>query len=234
MIGIYKITNLKTGQSYIGQSNNLERRRNEHMSWPGARQEIDLAIRQNAPDDFKFEILEYCKEEELDDLEKYWIEYYNTFENGYNKTKGGQNQYCGNPILTKEDVIQIRIAYANLASRKETYQLYKDRISEGGFNHIWDGSRWGGIMPEVYSEENKKYHATHHRFQAGEDNFGAKLTNEEVLKIRTRYVNESARQIWEDYKDLYTYQSFQQILTGVKYKNLPIYKKSKKVWINNE
>ena len=32
MIGIYKITNLFTGESYIGQSTNLERRLREHRN----------------------------------------------------------------------------------------------------------------------------------------------------------------------------------------------------------
>ena len=30
MIGIYKIVNIKTGKTYVGQSNNIERRFKEH------------------------------------------------------------------------------------------------------------------------------------------------------------------------------------------------------------
>ncbi len=32
MIGIYKITNILTNESYIGQSTNIERRKNEHFN----------------------------------------------------------------------------------------------------------------------------------------------------------------------------------------------------------
>ena len=36
--------------------------------------------------------------------EKYWIEYYNSFYQGYNKTKGGSGEYYVNPKVTVEDV----------------------------------------------------------------------------------------------------------------------------------
>ena len=67
---------------------------------------------------FIFEIIEICDSSLLDEREKYWISFYNSFYDGYNRTKGGQNQYCGHPKLTKEDVEHIRIAY-NLHEEKE-------------------------------------------------------------------------------------------------------------------
>lgn len=87
-------------------------------------------------------------------------------------------------------------------------------------------------MPEVYTKENKDFHTNRTRFQKGENHPLAKLTDEEVILIRKRYVTETATQIWQDYKNKYTLGSFKQILTGVKYSNLPIYKKQEKRWIN--
>ena len=229
MIGIYKIENKINGKIYIGQSNNLERRKTEHFNG-STKQEIDRAIVEEGKENFTFTVIEYCKESELDALEQYWIAYYDSYYNGYNHTKGGQNSFCGHPILTKEDIIHIREAYAAHQRRKNIYLLYKDKISEGGFNHIWDGSRWGDIMPEVYTQENKE---NQHKLRCvGENNGMSKLSNEEVIKIRQRYQTETARQIWQDYKHLYSYGSFQQVLNGYKYKELPIYKKSEKRWIN--
>lgn len=92
MIGIYKITNTKNGKSYIGQSANVEMRLQQHKrsleksakSWYlQARKESDSI------DDFTFEILQECKLEELDELEEYWVDYYNSYSNGYNQTKDG-------------------------------------------------------------------------------------------------------------------------------------------------
>lgn len=231
MIGIYKITNILNNKSYIGQSVNLERRKNEHFSG-NTKQYIDEEIALVGKEYFTFEILEYCTQDKLNELEQYWINYYDSFYNGYNKTKGGEYQYCGRPIITKEDVIEIRIAYKNHERRKDVYLKYKDKLSEGGFNHIWDGTTWRYIMPEIYTEENKKM--SRQNGQRGENNGQALLSDEEVIHIRERYVNETASQIWQDYSDKYTLGSFKQILIGVKYSHLPIYKKVEKRWINND
>ena len=85
-------------------------------------------------------------------------------------------------------------------------------------------------MPEVYNAENKAYYKKKGRFQPGDGN----LSDAEVIELRKRYVNETAEQIWQDYKNLYTLGSFKQVLQGVKYKHLPIYKKQQKKWINTE
>ena len=60
----------------------------------------------------------------------------------------------------------------------------------------------------------------------------AKFTTDEVLQMRERYVNEDARSIYNDYQDRCSYQTLQQILWGRTYKDLPVYKKKQKVWVN--
>jgi hypothetical protein len=85
-------------------------------------------------------------------------------------------------------------------------------------------------MPEVFTQENKKYYI--YSNSIGEKGTSAKFTNEEIIEIRKRYVNESAKKIYEDYKDKVSFQSFQQILWGRYYSELPIYKKREKKWIN--
>ena len=85
-------------------------------------------------------------------------------------------------------------------------------------------------MPEVYTDENKKYYSR--EATNGEKNDKAKFTNEEVLQCRKRYVNETAKQIYQDFKDRCKYSSFQHILMGTYYKDLPIYLKKEKKWIN--
>ena len=50
-------------------------------------------------ENFNFETIENCELKQLDDRERYWIQYYNTYNNGYNLTQGGQSgndfyKYC--------------------------------------------------------------------------------------------------------------------------------------------
>lgn len=84
--GIYKIENKKTGQIYIGQSKNIERRFRHHCRVPM----IDLAIANEGVENFHFDILEEVDEEYLLEREKYWIKGYGVAENPYH-----YNQYGG-------------------------------------------------------------------------------------------------------------------------------------------
>lgn len=115
--------------------------------------------------------------------------------------------------LTSKDVENIRIRYNNLERRKEVYELYKDRIGESGFGKIWKGESWQHIMPEVYTEENKEFHL-HNTGNSGSSNGRARLTEEDVYNIRLRRKNgENRKTVYEDYKDLLTFGSFNNVWT---------------------
>ena len=236
MIGIYKITNKLNGKVYIGQSNNIERRFKEHINKrTTAWSSIRPAILKYGVENFSFEVLEECSIEELNKREEYWIKYYGSFgEKGYNLNPGGDQsslgQHNGRALLKDEDVILIRKAYQNRSRRKDVYEQFKDRITFHTFAAIWDGSQWCHIMPEVYTEENRRYYSR--EATNGENSPTAAFTNEEVLMLRQRYVKETAKEIHEDYKDRCSYKTLQQILWGRQYKDVPIYKKKKKEWIN--
>lgn len=99
--GIYKIENLINGKVYIGQSNDIKRRWYHHKrdsikeTSPSYNYPLYRAFRKYGIDNFKFEIIEECLEEELNDKEIYYIELYTSFigfkdSNGYNQTLGGE------------------------------------------------------------------------------------------------------------------------------------------------
>lgn len=91
IIGIYKVTNLINGKSYIGQSINIEGRFKSHKLGKRSSKYLQKEIKQYGLENFKFEILEECLEKDLDKRETYWISYYNSYSaNGYNKTNGGK------------------------------------------------------------------------------------------------------------------------------------------------
>lgn len=90
MTGIYKITNQLNGKCYIGQSIHIEQRWQEHLYTTSNCTLLKYALHKYGVDNFKFEVLEECTQQELNQREQYWIEYYNSFgENGYNLTRGG-------------------------------------------------------------------------------------------------------------------------------------------------
>ena len=232
MIGIYKITKKENGKSYIGQSNDIERRIKEHQYKTDLA--IELAIRKYGIDAFNYEVLEQCSLEELDAKEIYWIQHYNTFKGfGYNCNKGGgdsRGENNGRTNLTNEDVAYIRECYDLHKRRKEVYKQFKDKISFSAFASIWDGTTWKDIKPEVYTKENKEYYMYH--ATDGGSSEGAILTDEEVMNCRNRYIKETAKEIYKDFENRISYQTLQQILWGRHYKHLPIYSKKKKEWIN--
>ena len=76
MVGIYKITNTENGKIYIGQSVDIGHRKacHEYDLKNGRHHNCHLqrAYNQN-PSVFRFEIICKCKEEELNDLEIFFI-----------------------------------------------------------------------------------------------------------------------------------------------------------------
>lgn len=95
---IYKITNKLNGKLYIGQtSRTVEERWKEHQR-DCARREFEIrplyrAINKYGIDNFSIETIE--ETDNPNEREKFWIEYYDSFKNGYNATLGGD----GKPYL---------------------------------------------------------------------------------------------------------------------------------------
>lgn len=227
MIGIYKITNKVNGNSYIGLSTDIERRWKDHKNEYNWKREFNKtlyqAFQKYGLENFTFEVLEECSPIELSEKEKYYINLYDTYKNGYNNTTGGENNKGeGHPKhkLDKEDIIDIRTRYNNLEKKQEVYQLYKNRIGESGFHKIWNYETWKGIMEEVYTPENKLFHA-HNTANKGSKNGRSKLNEDEVRQIRLRRKNgDKLLDVYQDYSNKLTYKSFTNVWTYQNWKNI--------------
>ena len=92
---IYKVTNKLNNKIYIGQTiQNLSERKAKHY-YKARQKEYDThfinALRKYPEESFIWEIIDQANsQEELDSKEKYWIQYYNSINDGYNTKDGGE------------------------------------------------------------------------------------------------------------------------------------------------
>ena len=109
MIGIYKITNDITGKVYIGQSVDIFRRWKQHqehcLHYELSKEDWHIDLYNN-PQNYSFKVIEVCSKEELDTKEIYWINYYNSFNDGLNKTSGGRNREQFNKVINKSYIME--------------------------------------------------------------------------------------------------------------------------------
>lgn len=138
--GIYRITNLLNGKSYVGQSVHIEERWKRHRYCPKEASHLSLYqdIKKFGIENFRFEILEECLIEQLNEKEVYWIKTLNTYFDGYNNTRGGSGFYSGHPVrLSEEDIIEIidLLQHSTILQKDiaTMFQVGEDTISE--INH---------------------------------------------------------------------------------------------------
>nr|DAF87313.1 MAG TPA: intron associated endonuclease [Siphoviridae sp. ctnPP24] len=91
--GIYKITNINDMKCYVGQSVDIANRFTQHCRCGcGIKTPKDnklyAAMLKDGLDQFTFEIVEICPQEELNEKEKYYIDVYNSVNYGFNSQDG--------------------------------------------------------------------------------------------------------------------------------------------------
>jgi hypothetical protein len=93
--GIYKITNVETGECYIGQATNTASRWIDHAKCglgidTPANNKLYKAMQEYGLWSFSWELLEECPREQLNEKEKYYIGLYDSYNFGYNSTIGNK------------------------------------------------------------------------------------------------------------------------------------------------
>jgi group I intron endonuclease len=91
--GIYKITNQKTKECYIGQAVDIASRWKQHAKCmldidTPAGNKLYKAAQEYGIWNFSWEILEECPHEQLNEKEQYYIDLYDSYNFGYNQNKG--------------------------------------------------------------------------------------------------------------------------------------------------
>lgn len=145
---IYVITNLNNNKQYVGQTltHRLNHgkyrpfgskgRFNDHISEALCNSKtkqcryLNNAIRKHGRNAFKFEMIERCPKEILDNKETLYIQEYNTlYPNGYNLTKGGKTLWKVDFKDTSDNIESIKQP-RNTKKKDETKTLISSRLKE--------------------------------------------------------------------------------------------------------
>lgn len=93
--GIYKITNLITNDTYIGQSNDIATRWKAHIKCglgidAPATNKLYINMQEYGVWNFTFELLQKCSKDKLNEKQRFWIEMYQSDKFSLNSTKGNK------------------------------------------------------------------------------------------------------------------------------------------------
>lgn len=132
---IYKITNTINGKSYIGQTiQNVKERFYQHCATKCSRavsnMAIHRAIKKYGKSNFTVEVIEEIDSANLNDRERYWIKYYNSYNNGYNSTKGGQEGCKPFKDLDVESIIKEYNTGKSLRTLGTIFKVDKQTIKD--------------------------------------------------------------------------------------------------------
>jgi len=92
------------------------------------------------------------------------------------------NQFASG-VLEYDEVVNLRIRYANGEYWRTVYEDYKDRYSDDiTFWNVYYGNYYKLVMPEIFTKELRHYHSG--LSKQGILNGRSKLTESDVIKIR--------------------------------------------------
>lgn len=237
-IGIYKITNMINGHSYIGKSIHIEERWRSHKQeaknpkHPQYNYTIHKAFRKYGIDNFSFEIVEECEKDFLNEKEIYWINFFDTYYNGYNETLGGDGgpsmpgEANPNATLTENDVYIIRNAALQCLPQKDFFENseLKNKISYRQFCRIWRGEGWEHILPEAIAFVKTDEYLHNIRKNARDKaNTQAQLDAWKDIE-RRKLLGESHNSVYNLYKNQYSIGGFDSIWYKIRENTKPLRK----------
>ena len=183
---IYKYTNKVNGKSYIGQTTNPKARHIQHKN-TYEDSYFHRAIKKYGFDNFQYEVLATITASDtdrdfisstLDYLEITYIQVYDSYNNGYNLTVGGNGN---KKYYTDEDRKKARNEH-----NKKYYEKRKEEINEYQKNYREEHK-------EEKNEYNKNYYKEH-REKIIEHNMKYNEANKKKLYERQRRYREKLKQ----------------------------------------
>ncbi len=169
---VYKITNTVTKSCYIGVDSYFPKRIKQHQNLLAKdkhkNKHLQFSYNKHGKDSFTFELLEKCvTREEMLGKEKIFILHFNSLEDGYNHTEGGEGS-CG--YKHSEEAISKMSAWKRVIT-----QEWRDNISKGT------------IGKPKKKGTKRVNHPDYSKWLGGEKHPAAKFKQEDIDNIRKDY-----------------------------------------------
>lgn len=162
---IYKATNTINGKCYIGFDSNWPFRLNNHKKTPN-KTKFHNAIRKHGWESFEWEILyqsmdgHHC----LKEMESYFIREYNSFNNGYNMTLGGEGTIgYKHTTETKKKISKFgsENPFYGKHHSNETKKILKEK-SKTNFKGKQHTLKYKEMMKNNQTGSNNSFYGKHH------------------------------------------------------------------------
>ena len=206
---IYCYTNLINDKKYIGQTYSEKTRKsafNCKKTYTTSRKSggklshFDAALKKYGKENFSYTIIQEIDcptlEElvtQLDNLEKYYIKYFDTFNNGYNSTTGGRDGLLSEETKKKIGESLLGRPMLDITREKFTFKGHhwpeedKKRLSDLAKNRFQDKTNHP-MYGKHHSEESKRKNSLSRKGKLmGKDNKQSKAVNQYTLQHE--YIN---------------------------------------------
>ena len=166
--GIYCIENIINNKKYVGQSININLRWKRHISALNNNNHYNSHLQQSwnkhGSESFEFNIVEICDKSLLNEREIYWIKKFNSFENGYNETLGGDNfpkdtskevyMYgLDGEFVRKFDSLSDALMHVNGNSITNIVKCCNGDL-ETAYKYIWKFEYYDNVTPKTIASNN--------------------------------------------------------------------------------
>ena len=164
---VYMATSVVTGKSYIGiTEKNFDKYKAIHLRNAMRNQDHDgrpfyRALRKHGTHAFEWRKLFYgkCHRNKLTSMEIFFIEYYNTYRNGYNATPGGDGALsgCSHHMFGKSHSIEVRQRLSESLSGRTIPHDVRTKISNTLKQKSWLNTVKGTAHPFFNKTHSPEY-----------------------------------------------------------------------------
>lgn len=153
--GIYCITNNINDKKYIGQSVNIKKRQRRHFYDLDTNNHdnayLQRAYNKYGKENFSFLLIKACKPKYLNRFEKMYIKIYNTYQDGYNLTTGGQS-----PFEKKNNHRHTLSNCIKMSKNKNTTGYFRVYYETNRYKYRWYENKKRKSISSKYIEKLKE------------------------------------------------------------------------------